>query len=168
MKHQLSNKQTQLAQVLLIFSGVIPPSFILTFYIFGSDNLNVIGQVIITVLSLIVGLSILYFSGHLYKVTFDRDFIYLSRLGKKEKIGIENIEEIKPCFIPFRLFYRNAYIMTIIYFDNQKKYKVQFLSKGATGLVGTVDHIPLLDTVRQFIKEKKYSRYPGTAGEFIQ
>jgi hypothetical protein len=158
MTHQLSNKQTQFAQVLLILFGVVLLSFVLIFLIFGSDNLNVIGRAIIAVLSLIVGLSILYFSAHLYKVTFDRDFIYLSRLGKKEKISIEKIDAIKPSFIPFRLFYSNVYIMTVIYFDNQKKYKVQFLSKGATGLVGTLDHIPLLDTVRQFIRDKKYSR----------
>ena len=158
MTHQLSNKQTQLAQLMFILIGLGLPSFIFTFFILGSDNLNVIGRIILAVLSFGLGLLILYFSAHLYKVTFDRDYIYLSRLGKKEKISIEKIEEIKPSFIPFRLFYSNAYIMTVIYFDNQKKYKVQFLSKGATGIVGTVDHIPLLDTVRQFIKDRKYSR----------
>ena len=158
MTHQLSNKQTQLAQVLLISLGIALPSLILTFTIFGSDDFNFIGRLIITVLSLVLGLSFLYFSAHLYKVKFDRDFIYLSRLGKTEKISIDKIEEIKLGFIPFRLFYSNAYVMTLIYLDNQKKCKVNFLSKGATGLVGTVDHIPLLDTIRQFIKERKYSR----------
>jgi len=158
MTHQLSNKQTQLAQVLLTLFGLGLPSFILSFFIFGSDNLNVIVRLIIAVLSVIGGLSILYFSAHLHKVTFDRDFIYLSRLGKKEKISIDQIDEVKPSFIPFRLFYSNAYIITVVYFDNQKKCKAKFLSKGATGLLGTVDHIPLLDTVRQFIRHKKYSR----------
>ena len=158
MTHHLSNKQTQLAQLMLILIGLWLPSFIFTFFILGSDNLNVFGRLILAVLSFGLGLSILYFSAHLYKVAFDRDYIYLSRLGKNEKISIEKIEEIKPSFIPFRLFYSNAYIMTVIYFDNQKKYKVQFLSKGATGIVGTVDHIPLLDTVRQFIKDRKYGR----------
>lgn len=158
MTHHLSNKQTQLAQLMLILIGLGLPSFIFTFFILGSDNLNVFGRLILAVLSFGLGLSILYFSAHLYKVAFDRDYIYLSRLGKNEKISIEKIEEIKPSFIPFKLFYSNAYIMTVIYFDNQKKYKVQFLSKGATGIVGTVDHIPLLDTVRQFIKDRKYGR----------
>ncbi|MBC7936478.1 MAG: hypothetical protein H7Y86_14105 [Rhizobacter sp.] len=158
MIHQLSNKQTQLAQVLLILIGVGLPSFILTFFILSSNNLKVIERILIAVLSLGLGLLILYFSAHLYRVTFDRDFIYLSRFGKNKKISIEEIEEIKPGFIPFRLFYSNAYIMTVTYLDNHKKYKIQFLSKGATGSVGTADHIPLFDTVRQFIKAKKYSR----------
>ena len=158
MMHQLSNKQTRLIQALLVLPGVGLSSFLLPFLVFGGDNLNVIVQVSITVLGLAIGLSVLYFSAQLYNVSFNREFIYFNRLGKTERINIENIEEIKTSFFPLRLFYKNVYIVTLNYFDNSEKHKVRFVSKGSTGLAGTVDHIPLLSTLRQFIKERKYRR----------
>ena len=158
MIHQLSNKQTILAQVLLVLPGVGLPSFLLTFLVFGADNFNVIVKVSVTILCLLIGLSLLYFSAQLYNVSFNREFIYLNRLGKTKRINIENIEEIKTGFFPLRLFYNNVYIVTLNYFDNSEKHEVRFVSKGSTGFAGTVDHIPLLTTLRQFIKERKYRR----------
>jgi hypothetical protein len=100
----------------------------------------------------------LYYSGKLYSVSFDNDFIYLSCLRQIKKLGVEKITDITPYVIPFRLFYRNVYLIKLTYFDNDTCNKIYFLSKGTTGRVGTVNNIPMLDTLRQLMRDKKYSR----------
>lgn len=158
MKRQLSNNQTQLAQITLTLLGAGLP--VLTIYIltFSDNNFRTVGEIALASLSILLGLSIIYFSLQLQNVSFDRDFIYIARFKQLKKIDIGNILEVKTSAIPFRLFYRNTYMVTLTYLEKEKKNRFHFLSNGATGIAGTIDNIPMLDILRQFIKDKKYSR----------
>ena len=155
MKRQISNEQTGIAQVVFVILGMALPCFILTFFF---NNVSNLGQIIIVTLCFLFGLICLYFSTKLYTVVFDNDFIYFSRFQKVKKIDINKAIDIYPSIFPFRLFYRNVYLMTLVYSDNDSKRKIYFLSKGTNGRVGTVNDVPFLDTFRQLIRDKKYSR----------
>ena len=155
MKRQISNEQTRIAQIIFSIFCFTLSCFAMTFLV---SDFFAFRRLLILCLSILCSLISLYYSGKLYSVSFDNDFIYLSCLRQIKKLGVEKITDITPYVIPFRLFYRNVYLIKLTYFDNDTCNKIYFLSKGTTGRVGTVNNIPMLDTLRQLMRDKKYSR----------
>jgi hypothetical protein len=155
MKRQISHDQTQLIQLLFFLLGLTLASFLAVLFFNGFSDLGkapLIGSVIL------VGLLFYYYSTKFYKVLFDNDFLYFSKFRQANKISIDKVISIKTSVFPLRFFYRNVYVLTIEFTDNDLTKKIKFLSKGATGLVGTTTNIPYFDILRQLISDKKYGR----------
>lgn len=104
------------------------------------------------------GLLAWYYSATFSSVSFDSDFIYVSRFRSASKIGIEKILDVKPCVFPIRIIHTNTYIVTITYTDLDRTKKFRFLSKGSFRNVGSIRGISDLDVLKQLVSEKKYGR----------
>jgi hypothetical protein len=98
-----------------------------------------------------------YYSTRLYNVSFDHDFLYFSRFGRERRVGLDQVSDIKIGVVPWP-FYLTTYLVTIFYSDGDRVKKIKFFSRGLFRIVGSIREIPHLDTLRKFIKEKKYGR----------
>jgi hypothetical protein len=153
MEQRISNKHAGILQSIILCLGAI------FFMIFGfilfqgppASEQRFAGAVV----SLISLSSCYYFAGF-YNVSFDNDFIYMTRLRSTAKVALENVENVKPDIFPIRFFLRNVYVVKVSYLLNGRKRKIRFFSNGARGFVGTVNDIPFLGSLRQKIKAKKY------------
>jgi hypothetical protein len=152
MEQRISNKHAGILQSIILCLGAI---FLMIFgFTLLQGPLEGEQGFAAAVVSLISLSSCYYFAGF-YNVSFDDDFIYITRLRTTAKVALENIENVKPDIFPIRFFLRNVYIVNVSYLVNGRKRKLRFFSTGARGTVGTVDNIPFLDSLRQKIKEKK-------------
>jgi hypothetical protein len=153
MEERISNKHAGILQATILCLGAL--SFVIFGFILPQGPSEGEQRFAAAIVSLISLSSCYYFAGF-YNVSFDNDFIYITRLRSTAKVALENVENVKPDIFPIRFFLRNVYVVKVSYLVNGRKRKIRFFSNGARGLVGTVDNIPFLDSLRQKIKAKKY------------
>ena len=155
---QISNDQTNTKRGFLNFIGLTAILIIGFYFLERLDSDFSFLRYIQTILSVVILTGLLYYfsTARFYTVHFDNKHLFLLRFGKKEQISLDKIILVQPSIFPFKTFYKNVYCVTIEYKDNRDtNRKIKFLSKGYSEN-GTIDDIPLLDTLKQLIKEKKY------------
>ena len=154
MKMRISNDYGGFLQLIILLTGaVIIVEFFYILFQPNSDSGQRFAAAFISLLSIIT----CYYFGGFYRVSFDNDFVYITRLRSSVKVALENVENVKPGIFPIRFLFRNVYVVNLVYLENGRKRKIKFFSRGARGLTGTADNIPLLDSLRQQIRAKKYS-----------
>jgi hypothetical protein len=157
MKRQLSNEFSYLFPLMFSFSGVAVAAIILVIFFTDAPAFEkVLSTLILLIFSFVTG----YYPIRLYKVSFDPDYLYFSRFGREQKVSLDKISDVKISVIPWSIFYLTSYPVKITYLDiteNRVK-KIRFFSRGIFRIVGSIREIPNLDTLKKFIKEKKYGR----------
>ena len=155
MRRQLSNEHSYLLSgIFFVIGASIGIVIVLVFFTVTYSP----GAIVLTLIPITIGLLGWYYSIRFYNVSFDSDFLYFSRFGRRQKINLETISDVKTSVLPIRIFYLRSYIVTIIYGEFPSKKKIRFLSRGIFRIVGSIGEIPNLDILRSFIKEKKYGR----------
>jgi len=155
MRRQLSTEYYYLQPLQFAVAGLAVGAGIVCFFI---SDVSWLGKFASVLILLLAGLTAFYFGARLYKVSFDSDFLYFSRFGQEKKVPLEKVSNIKVSVLPWPIFYLTSYPVTISYTENDSIKKVRFLSRGIFRIVASIRQIPLLDTLKQYIREKKYGR----------
>ncbi len=152
MKRLISNERPVTIDIFFGFSGTLVFVSVILI-IFG--RFSKIGTVFLLSGVFLICLLFWYILlGKIYKVTFDRSFIFLSRFGKTGKIPLENVLDVKPYVLPLRIQGSNVHLVKVRFMENQVKRKVYFFSRSSFHITGSIDGIPNLEALRQFILEK--------------
>ena len=155
MRRQLSTEFYYLLPLQFAVIGVAVG--VVSVWFFFSE-LSWFEKIVSVLILLLDGFIAWYFGARLHKVSFDHNFLYFSRFGREQKVTLDKISDMRISVLPWSVFYLTSYMVTIRYTEDGIIKKVRFLSRGIFRIVGSIREIPFLDTLKKFIREKKYNR----------
>ena len=155
MRRQLSSEYSYLVPIIFFIIGVGVGTVLILLLV---SDVSRFGRAAIIVIPVIIGFLAGYYSIRFCNVSFDSEYVYFSRFGRERKVSLDRVANIKVNVLPLGIFFLRNYIVTIKYTEVDQVKKAWFLSQGIFRIVGSVREIPHLDTLRKFIKDKKYGK----------
>lgn len=151
MKYRLSLQETEIIQLTgLATFGLIPWILVLISFLLFPLLVGIVVLVLISCLTF-------FFSLRIYKVEFDIDFLYLTRRLLKKKIDLYNIVTVKVFPFPVYLFFGQAYIVMVVYTNDNRREKVFTISRKLYSWTPTRDNVFEIKLFRKYINDKKNS-----------